>query len=126
MKTQLNTDKFDLVPNRDLPSIPRLNTTRSEGMDAGVYAHIYLDLFVDGKPTNEWYVTEVDETGDTAYGYVISNGEHLGFREFDLAQLKSFVETYKETRLRNHRFVREVDVFSLGDVKDHVAVPCIN
>ena len=90
------------MPKGLINTIPRLYEQDGLGKQAIVHVHIF-------GPVGDFYITEVDEEGDTAFGYTklssYPDGE-LGY--INIEELKDVVKTFIETK--NIKYLLERDL----------------
>ena len=91
------------MPKGLINSIPRLYEQDGLGKKAIVHVHIF-------GPVGDFYITEVDEEGETAFGYIKLSGHpdgaELGYINID--ELKDAVNTFIENK--NIKFLLERDL----------------
>ena len=91
------------MPKGLINTIPRLYEQDGLGKQAIVHAHIF-------GPVGDFYITEVDEEGETAFGYIKlsahPDGAELGY--INIEELKDAVKTFIKNK--NIKFLLERDL----------------
>ncbi len=94
---------LDLLPKGLINSIPRLYAQDGLGRQAIVHAHLF-------GPVGDFYITEVDEEGETAFGFIKlsahPDGAELGY--INIEELRGIVQTFIETK--NIKYLLERDL----------------
>jgi hypothetical protein len=116
MATATTSDSLTILPPALIPSIPRIYDQDGMGDDAIVHLHVF-------GPAGDWWITEVDEDGISAFGYVrlasMPDCAELGY--IHIPELQSIADTFKANPSRNLRYLLERDLHwtptRLGRVK---------
>ena len=89
-------DALALAPSSLVKDLPRLYAQDGKGMEATVFLHLFGAI-------GDFYITEIDEDGDTAFGYTKlaahPDGAELGY--ISVAELQELV---------NEKFIQEKDL----------------
>lgn len=99
----MTTAQKPLLSQDDIATTPRLYSQDGKGMEAIVHHHIF-------GPVGDWWITEIDEEGETAFGYVkltsYPDGE-LGY--ISLQELQGVADQFFEKK--DIRFMLEKDQY---------------
>lgn len=99
------SDSLTILPPDLIPSLPRIYAQDGLGNDAIVHLHVF-------GPAGDWWITEVDEDGISAFGYVrlasMPDCAELGY--IHIPELQSIADTFKANPSRNLRYLIERDL----------------
>ena len=97
-------DALALAPSSLVKDLPRLYAQDGKGMEATVFIHLFGAI-------GDFYITEIDEEGETAFGYTklssYPDGE-LGY--ISVAELQELVNE-KFIQEKNLKYLIERDLF---------------
>lgn len=99
----MTTKSKPLFTAQDINTIPRLYEQDGLGKQAIVHAHIF-------GPVGDWYITEIDEEGETAFGYTkltsFPDGE---FGYVSITELQAIADQFFEKK--DIRYLLERDEY---------------